>query len=79
MAWPEARPLRFRPADPMRPETLDRSYDLDAVLEEIERAVQVADDSGYEDAIAAAHETLERQTLLQRLKGTAAALRAWLF
>ncbi|MCC6738594.1 MAG: hypothetical protein IT452_06080 [Planctomycetia bacterium] len=62
----------------MRPETLDLSYDLDAVLEEIDRAVQVADDSGYEEAIAAAHESLERHSLLQRLKSAAATARAWL-
>lgn len=63
----------------MRTETLDLSYDLDAVLDEIERAVAIADDSGYAAAVAATHEDLESRSLLQRLKRAAATVSAWLF
>ncbi len=63
----------------MRTETLDLSYDLDAVLDEIERAVAIADDSGYAAAVASTHEELENRSLLQRLKHAASAVTAWLF
>ena len=63
----------------MRTETLDHSYDLDAVLDEIERAVALADESGYEEAVADTHETLEHRSLLQRMKNIVHAATAWLF
>ncbi|MEK7466947.1 MAG: hypothetical protein AAB074_05975 [Planctomycetota bacterium] len=63
----------------MRTETLDLSYDLDAVLDEIERAVEIADDAGYGEAVADTHETLEHRTLLQRMKHALHAATAWLF
>jgi hypothetical protein len=63
----------------MRTETLDLSYDLGAVLDEIERAVGLADESGYSEAVVDAHETLEHQSLLQRMKNAVHAATAWLY
>jgi len=63
----------------MRTETLDLSYDLDAVLDEIERAVEIADVAGYGEAVADTHETLEHRSLLQRMKNAVHAATAWLF
>ncbi|MCE9583808.1 MAG: hypothetical protein K8T20_15100 [Planctomycetes bacterium] len=60
-------------------DTLDLSYDLDLVLDEIERAISVADDSGYAAAVTEIHETTEREGLLQRAKRSLQAVTAWVF
>lgn len=58
----------------MRSETFDMSYDLDVVLDEIERGLGLADESGYGAEVARTHEALEQRGLLARMKDAVTAL-----
>jgi hypothetical protein len=60
-------------------DTIDLSYDLDLVLDEIDRALAAADQAGYSEAVTETFETTEREGLLRRAKRALHAATAWMF